>query len=123
MNEKLNLAQILKDCPKGTKFYSSCLGTDVFFIEIDNTNCIKCEYTSQIDFLNSIIHFKKDASLYPGGECMLFPSKDQRDWSKWHRPFVDGDVVYVKSAYDWIIIKKDGEYIRSEERRVGKECL
>ena len=92
MNEKLDLVQILKDCPKGTKFYSSYLGIDIFFIEIDN-KCIKCEYTSQIDFLNSIVQFKKDGSLYPGGECMLFPSKEQRDWSKWQRPFVDGDII------------------------------
>jgi hypothetical protein len=27
------------------------------------------------------------------GECMLFPSKDQRDWSKWHRPFLKGDIL------------------------------
>jgi hypothetical protein len=92
MNENLDLTEVLKDCPKGTKFYSSYLGTDVFFIEIDN-NCIKCEYVSQIDFLNSIIQFKKDGSSYPGGECMLFPSKDQRDWLKWHRPFIDGDIL------------------------------
>lgn len=92
MNEKLDLVQTLKDCPKGTKFYSSYLGKNVFFIEIYN-NCIKCEYTSQIDSLNSIVHFKKDGSLYSGGECMLFPSKEQRDWSKWQKPFVDGDII------------------------------
>ena len=26
MNENLNLVEILKDCPKGTKLYSSVLG-------------------------------------------------------------------------------------------------
>jgi hypothetical protein len=97
MNENLNLIEILKNCPIGTKFYSSYLGKDVFFIGI-YYNCIKCEYTSQIDSLNSIIQFRKDGSLYIGGECMLFPSKDQRDWSKWHRPFVDGDVI-VRGDY------------------------
>ncbi len=104
MNENLNLIEILKNCPIGTKFYSSYLGKDVFFIGI-YYNCIKCEYTSQIDSLNSIIQFRKDGSLYIGGECMLLPSKDQRDWSKWHIPFVDGDIVFhdncVSIFKDW----------------------
>lgn len=92
MNENLDLTEILKDCPVGTKFYSSYLGRDVLFIAIYD-NCIECEYSSQIDSLNCIIHFRKDGSLFARGECMLFPSKDQRDWSKWHRPIVDGDIV------------------------------
>ena len=98
MSENLDLTKILRNCPIGTKFYSSYLGKDVFFIGIYD-NCIKCEYTSQIDSLNSIIQFKKDSSLYPGGECMLFPSKDQRDWTKWQRPFKDGDIIHVRYEY------------------------
>lgn len=106
MNEKLDLVQILKDCPIGTKFYSSYLGKNVIFIEIYD-NHIKCEYSSQIDSLNCSIQFRKDGSLYPGGDCMLFPSKDQRDWSKWHRPFVDGDIVYYDKFVS--IFKKWGD--------------
>lgn len=92
MNNNLNLVEILKDCPIGTKFYSSYLGKNVIFIEIYD-NHIKCEYSSQIDSLNCSIQFRKDGSLYPGGDCMLFPSKEQRDWSKWQNPFVDGDIL------------------------------
>lgn len=92
MNNNLNLVEILKDCPIGTKFYSSYLGKNVIFIEIYD-NHIKCEYSSQIDSLNCSIQFRKDGSLYPGGDCMLFPSKEQRDWRKWQNPFVDGDIL------------------------------
>lgn len=92
MNKNLNLVEILKNCPIGTKFYSSYLGKNVIFIEIYD-NHIKCEYSSQIDSLNCSIQFRKDGSLYPGGDCMLFPSKEQRDWSKWQNPFVDGDIL------------------------------
>ena len=106
MNENLDLTKILKDCPKGTEFYSSYLGKNVIFIEIYD-NHIKCEYFSQIDSLNCSIQFKKDGSLYPGGDCMLFPSKDQRDWSKWQRPFVDGDIVYYDKFVS--IFKKWGD--------------
>lgn len=93
MNKNLDLTEILKDCPIGTKFYSSYLGKDVFFTGINN-NYIECEYLPQIDSpFNSMIQFRKEGSLYKGGECMLFPSKDQRDWFKWHRPFKDGDIL------------------------------
>lgn len=96
MNENLDLTEVLKDCPKGTKFYSSYLGRDVFFIGIHN-NYIECEYPSKIDSpFNSTIQFRKEGSFFEEGECMFFPSKDQRDWSKWHRPFKDGDVVTYK---------------------------
>lgn len=104
MNKNLDLTEILKNCPVGTKFYSSYLGKDVIFIEIYD-NHIKCEYSSQIDSLNCSIQFRKDGSLYPGGECMLFPSKDQRDWSKWQRPFIDGDILV--SITDKIFIFSD----------------
>ena len=51
----------------------------------------------------------KEEFLYDGryginGECMLFPSKDQRDWNKWQRPFIDGDIVF---CYDTIAIFKE----------------
>lgn len=103
MNENLDLTEILKDCPIGTKFYSSYLGKDVFFIGIHN-NYIECEYPPTIDSpFNSMIQFRKEGSLYNGGECMLLPSKDQRDWSKWHRPFVDGDVFVCSNLCGYFI--------------------
>ena len=96
MNENLDLTKILKDCPEGTKFYSSYLGKDVFFIRIHN-NDIECKYPPKIDSpFDCMIEFRKNGSLCKDGECMLFPSKDQRDWSKWHRPFKNGDVVTYK---------------------------
>ena len=93
MNENLNLVELLKDCPVGTKFYSSYLGKDVFFKGIQD-NYIECEYHSTIDSpFNSTIQFRKEGSFFKDGECMIFPSKDQRDWNKWHRPFKDGDIL------------------------------
>lgn len=112
MNENLDLTELLKDCPKGTKFYSSYLGRDVFFIGIHN-NYIECEYPSKIDSpFNSTIQFRKEGSFFKEGECMLFPSKYQRDWSKWQRPFVDGDIItYMFYGKPTIYIyRENGEY-------------
>lgn len=79
MNENLNLVEILKDCPEGTKLYSPIIGEVEF-------KCIKyCEYPIVTCSKNGnrILSFTKEGLFFSEGECiMLFPSKDQRDWSK-----------------------------------------
>lgn len=92
MNENLNLVEILKGCQKGTKLYSTIYG-EVEFIRIDKKSI---DYPIDFNtFDGYTISLTSDGrcNKYYDGECTLFPSKDQRDWSKWQRPFVDGDVV------------------------------
>ena len=85
MNENLDLVEILKDCPSGVEFYSPMCGK-ITFNRINEKSTLRPIETN-------IYTFTTDGKYNPNGECMLFPSKGQRDWSKWHRPFVDGDVV------------------------------
>lgn len=119
MNENLDLTEILKDCPKGTELYSTIYG-EVKFIRIDNKSI---DYPIDFNTLDGYtISLTSDGRCIKSydGECVLFPSKDQRDWSKWHRPFVDGDVVYAK-VYDlsYIII-----YHKQIDERVYRHaCL
>ena len=82
MNENLNLVEILKDCPKGTKLYSTDYG-DVELVRVyldDNTYPIEIK----IDEGSDMIYITNDGRLFNDfrGECTLFPSKNQRDWSK-----------------------------------------
>lgn len=81
MNENLNLVEILKDCPKGTKLYSPIIGEVEF-------ECIKySEYPIVTWSKNGkrILSFTKEGLFFSEGECiMLFPSKEQRDWSKFN---------------------------------------
>ena len=100
MNENINLTKILKDCPKGFEFYSSVHGK-LFYdgMYIDSS-------ASRIYFKHSNIHsiadgspipiiYLRDGKLYCGeGECTIFPSKDQRDWSKFNAPW------YKKEKFD-----------------------
>lgn len=82
MNEKLNLVKILKDCPKGTKLYSPLYG-DVELVSVSRNE--DAVYPIEIKKShNGFDGFAKDGRLYTDykGECMLFPSKDQRDWGK-----------------------------------------
>ena len=84
--EKINIAEILADCPKGTKLYSPIFG-EVYLDKI----------RPHLAIIVTTDKYKEEF-LYDGrygmnGECMLFPSKDQRDWSKFQRPFKDGDIL------------------------------
>ena len=87
--QKLNLCEILKNCPKGTKLYSTIFG-EVEFLKVNNIHQIvvtigdKYYYFSEqgVFLLKGIIY------LDHHGECVLFPSKDQRDWSKFVAPWL-----------------------------------
>ena len=79
MNENLNLVEILKDCPKGTKLYSTIYG-EVEFIGI-STGEFHVKYVKDDDSLGSATAQGLLLSCFDG-ECTLFPSKEQRDWSK-----------------------------------------
>ena len=81
MNENIDLTKILEGCPDGTEFYSSVFG-NVRFVKITLFNTILMMTTTTTTYQS----FAKDGRMYYGvGECTLFPSKDQRDWSKFER--------------------------------------
>ena len=84
MSENLNLVEILKDCPEGTKLYSTIYG-DVEFVKVRRSYYIDVDFPIEIKLSdNSINNVTRDGKLFVNysGECTLFPSKDQRDWSK-----------------------------------------
>ena len=102
MNENLNLCQILKDCPKGTKLWSPFLG-EVELCSCDNTNSLVTIYRIYSKFI-----FYSDGKYDRNGECMLFPSKDQRDWSKFKIPVKKFDTEEFK-PFDKVLIKLNYE--------------
>ena len=103
MNEKIDLTKILKDCPIGWKFYSSVYG-DVEFLGV--SHCCPVPLHGQDDELYLMDDFMRkkypiriksifgeydvshEGKLRVGaGECTFFPSRDQRDWSKFTAPW------------------------------------
>ena len=105
MNENLNLIEILKDCPRKTKLYSPLFG-EVEFEEVRNHTISPIDVC--IDGI-SVDSFTAEGKIFDefDGECVLFPSKDQRDWSKFKpkQPKFDPktlqafDKVLVRDAY------------------------
>ena len=105
MNENIDLTKILKDCPKGTKFYSLAHG-EVEFQQVE----FGFTYPIVIKTKNNVIErFTSDGKLYCyDGECILFPSKDQRDWSKFTAPWYKKEIGTIDS------IEKQGEQASSQ---------
>ena len=110
MNENIDLTKILKDCPMGWKFYSSVYG-DVEFLGV--SHCCPVPLHGQDDELYLMedlmrkkypIRIKSRFGEYDvshkgklrvgAGECTFFPSRDQRDWSKFTAPW------YKKEKFD-----------------------
>lgn len=82
MNENLNLVDILKDCPKGTKLYTTMYG-DVEFESINEDKSHPIIVRIDDDHTEC---FSIDGKIYSfyDGECVLFPSKEERDWNKFN---------------------------------------
>lgn len=79
MSEKLNLVEILKDCPEGTKLYSPLYG-EVRFFYITPGKSMPIAVLSGDTTYFFAMDGRKDPSIN-NQECLLFPSKDKRDWS------------------------------------------
>ena len=106
MNENIDLTKILKDCPTGTKLYSSVHG-EVEFERIETTFRHRYVVIELKDFLLERINL--DGKLYNSydGECILFPSKDQRDWSKFTAPWYKKEKFDPKTlkAFDKVLVR------------------
>lgn len=106
MNENLNLVEILKDCPKGTKLYSTIYG-EVKFDGIENGS----EYP--VWFVKSDGSFRTATAqglLFSNfdGECTLFPSREERNWSKFKpkKPKFDPNTL---NPFDKVLARNDRE--------------
>lgn len=95
MEKELNLIEILKDVPKGTKLYSPIFG-ECEFENVDSDGVYVIH--------NGVVRiFSYDGRYYEGfGECLLFPSKENKDWLSFKANF-DMDMYRV------------GEYVKSKE--------
>ena len=78
MNENVDLTKILKDCPKGFKLYSPLFGEVVFEGISGDVYPITLSHTGR----EALVTFTKEGFYYDNQdtECLLFPSKEQRDW-------------------------------------------
>lgn len=100
MVEKINIVEILKDKPQGTKLYSSACGK-CKLEEVDDKSFKISFYNSKFGFMNGGEgYLDKNGKLYDDGECIIFPSKEMRDWSKF--AWKKGDVLINSCGFQCI---------------------
>ena len=106
MSENINLTKILRNCPKGWKLWSPIFGEIEFYSIVE-----KALYPIMLSCKKGIIWFSKDGLFdieNEGAECVLFPSKDQRDWSKFTAPWYKKDKFNPKTLqpFDKVLVKR-----------------
>lgn len=115
MEAKINIAEILKDKPLLLKFYSTTYGRITF----NGVHKGKVYFFSEDTNAHSV---KQNGKMYDGGECIIFPSKEMRDWRKfgWQK----GDVLVSKDNVHIIFEKfEDDTYTRFKGKHyLWKEC-
>lgn len=101
MNENINLCEILKNCSKDIKLYCTFLG-DVLFSKIENNKIF-------VHIGNTEYSFYSDGKFICNGECVIFPSKEQRDWSKferfWDKPKVEKFDPKTLQTFDRVLVR------------------
>ena len=107
MNENIDLTKILKNCPKGFKLYSLVHG-EVTFLGISGVSNIY-SINVKVDGLGVSYTFDGKIHHHYGGECVLFPSKEQRDWSKFTAPWLNKERFDPKTlkAFDRVLARNE----------------
>ena len=90
MEKKINIAELLRNCPKGMELDCTCADNVVFdkIIEYDQIKCVigECHDPLILDKYGRLLHI-----CCP--KCVIFP-KGKTTWEKFQFPFKDGDIIY-----------------------------
>ena len=112
MNENIDLTKILENCPEGTTFWSDNYGEVQF-------KCIIKSYNYHINYPILVnrsdghnVYYTKEGwhdILFPAN-CLLWPSKDCRDWSKFTAPWYKKEKFDPKTLkpFDKVLVRDNG---------------
>lgn len=129
MNENIDLTKILDGCPKGTKFYSTIHGKVAFDGIVEGDYPVILRVKQGTPFI-SVTPCGKHLQNFDG-ECVLFPSKDQRDWSKferfWDKPNLEKFDPKTLKPFDKVLVRDDDCYWTADlfshiDNSIGKVC-
>lgn len=106
MNKKLNLVEILKNCPKGWRLYSTLVGEVEFERILDDT-----AYPVVVLYNGRAMSFTNEGFYYEDAgeeaECLLFPSAERRNWDKFKAPWYKRERFDPKTlkAFDKVLVR------------------
>lgn len=91
METKINIAEILKDKPEGTKLWTDMFGSVTLYVVTVVSDAF------QVKHHNKEPWFDKDGKLYKEGVLCIYPSKSMRDWEKF--TWKKNDVLVNSSGF------------------------
>ena len=106
MNKNIDLTKILKNCPEGYQFWSPMLG-DVKLYNINQERKI----VSVILETDATWDINANGTISIGNvtspDIMLYPSKDQRDWSKFTAPWYEKEKFDINTLnpFDKVLVR------------------
>ena len=92
--EKINVAELIKDCPKGMELDCTIFDGNVTldYIDLEKSFPINIRLSNgHLEYLTKTGGFTHEALA----KCVIFP-KGKNTWEGFNRPFKDGDVIYNK---------------------------
>ena len=102
---KLNLCEILKNCPEGTELWSDNYGT-VKFVNVST----EWDTPIRVELTNGFIaRYTEEGwcdKRFPAN-CLLWPSRDCRDWSKFTAPWLKKERFDPKTLkpFDKVLVR------------------
>lgn len=107
MNENIDLTKILKDCPEGTEFWSPLYDIVELYMCQPKGGIIVRLKTNILRVINADATIIIDGIKSP--TIMLYPSKDQRDWSKFTAPWYKKDKFDPKTLqpFDMVLVSDE----------------
>ena len=95
--EKINIGELLKNCPKGMEL-DCTMYEDVYFDYVDELNIIHCyvQYETHKASVTFNLHGAYNSAIK--SKCVIYP-KGKTTWEGFQRPFKDGDIIYVCDEY------------------------
>ena len=116
MNKNIDLTKILKDCPEGEQFWSPMLG----YVKLYNINQER-KIVSVILETDATWDINANGTISIGNvtspDIMLYPSKDQRDWSKFTAPWYEKEKFDINTLnpFDKVLVRDTiSEYCECE---------
>lgn len=105
MEKKINVAELLKDCPKGMELDCTMYdNAQLDYVLEGNAYPIKVQTPDGQISLNKYGCYSNNKHA----KCIIFP-KGKTSWEGFVPPcrFKDGGIIYVKAAYEWVAIYKE----------------
>ena len=100
METKLNIAEILKDKPSGTKLYANAFGE----LSLERVKVNEEDIIHTRNKISTLYLFYNDGKFSKDGEPILVPSKEMRDWSKF--AWKKGDILVSNDGKSHVIFSR-----------------